>query len=73
VRRDGYAFTVEELEQGLNAVAAPVFGPDGEVIAAVSASGPSFRLTQQRIPAVADVVCAAAAEISVGLGHRTPV
>ena len=70
VRRVGYAFTVEELEQGLNAVAAPVFGPDGEVVAAVSASGPSFRLTQQRIPAVADVVCAAAAEISIGLGRR---
>ncbi len=70
VRKAGYGYTVEELEQGLNAVAAPVFGPDGTVVAAVSASGPSFRLTQQRIPAVADVVCAAAAEISVSLGHR---
>ena len=34
--RDGYAFSVEELEEGLNAIAAPVRDHTGEVIAALS-------------------------------------
>ncbi|HWG24463.1 IclR family transcriptional regulator [Actinospica sp.] len=68
-RKTGYAFTVEELEPGLNAVAAPIRGPGGMVIAAVSASGPSFRLPEDRIPAVAALVVAAATEISYLMGH----
>jgi len=68
-RADGYAYTVGELEPGLNAVAAPIQGAGGRVIAAVSASGPSFRLPEDRIPAVAARVCAAAAEISRLMGH----
>jgi len=66
---DGYAYTVEELEAGLNAVAAPIRGPGGLVIAAVSVSGPSFRLPEDRIPAVAARVTAAATEISYLMGH----
>ena len=46
IRRRGYALTREELEIGLDAVAAPVRGKDGEVIAAVGVSGPSARLGQ---------------------------
>jgi IclR family acetate operon transcriptional repressor len=45
-RRRGYALAREELEIGLDAVAAPVRGPDGDVIAAVGVSGPSARLDQ---------------------------
>ena len=66
---DGYASTVEELEPGLNAVAAPIRGPGGLVIAAVSVSGPSFRLPEERIPAVAARVIAAATEISYLMGY----
>ena len=43
VRVRGYATTLDELEPGLWAVAAPVFGPDG-VVAAISISGPATRL-----------------------------
>jgi IclR family acetate operon transcriptional repressor len=68
-RATGYAYTVEELEPGLNAVAAPIRGPGGLVIAAVSASGPSFRLPEARIPEVAERVIAAATEISYLMGH----
>jgi DNA-binding IclR family transcriptional regulator len=46
VRRRGYASTQEELEIGLDAVAAPVRGPDGEVIAALGVSGPSGRIAE---------------------------
>ena len=68
VRRDGYATTVDELEIGLTAVAAPIRDAVGSVIASVSASGPSFRLPATRLPDVAAAVREAAAEISRRLG-----
>jgi DNA-binding IclR family transcriptional regulator len=49
VRREGYATAINELEDGLSAIAAPVRGPTGEVIAALSISGPTLRLTGARI------------------------
>jgi DNA-binding IclR family transcriptional regulator len=68
VRRLGYAVAVEELELGLHAVAAPIFDSGGNCVAAVSVSGPAYRLA-----ALEDAgrACAAtAAEISACLGHR---
>ncbi|MGH3365872.1 MAG: IclR family transcriptional regulator [Nocardioidaceae bacterium] len=47
VVQQGYAVAREELEIGLDAVAAPVHGRDGDVVAAVGVSGPSARLGQQ--------------------------
>jgi IclR family transcriptional regulator, acetate operon repressor len=44
VRTRGYAITRDELEVGLAGVAAPVFGPDKDVVAAVGVSGPTARL-----------------------------
>jgi DNA-binding IclR family transcriptional regulator len=68
VRERGYATAVDELELGLTAVAAPIRNTEGMVIASVSASGPSFRLSADRIPGVADAVRDAADEISRRLG-----
>jgi DNA-binding IclR family transcriptional regulator len=68
-RTDGYACTVEELETGLNAVAAPVFAHNGQVVAAISASGPSFRLAKPRLAEVAKAVRDAAEEVSGRLGY----
>lgn len=68
-RRQGYAHTVEELEVGLNAVAGPVRGPGGEVVAAVSVAGPAYRVTAVRIPELAGTVVEAATEISRRMGH----
>jgi DNA-binding IclR family transcriptional regulator len=39
--------SVEEREAGVASVSAPVFGPDGTIIAAVSVSGPVERLSRQ--------------------------
>ena len=44
VRKRGFAVTRDELEVGLAGVAAPVFGPDQEVVATVGISGPTARL-----------------------------
>jgi len=73
IRARGYATAVDELERGLTAVAAPIYGIDGHVVASVSASGPSFRLPADRLPAVAELVCVAAQGISHRLGwHGVP-
>jgi DNA-binding IclR family transcriptional regulator len=72
VRRRGYATAVEELEEGLTAVAAPVRDAEGHVIASISASGPSFRIPAERIGSLAGSVGHAAAEISRRLGWAPP-
>ena len=68
VRASGWACTEEELEIGLNAVAAPICGNDGTVLAAISISGPSYRLTADSFPALAARLRSCAAQISVQLG-----
>ncbi|MFB4282202.1 MULTISPECIES: IclR family transcriptional regulator [unclassified Nonomuraea] len=69
IRERGWAATVEELEVGLNAVAAPIRGADGSVVAAVSASGPSYRLTPDRLPEVGELLAEGAREISQRIGY----
>jgi DNA-binding IclR family transcriptional regulator len=70
--RRGWAGTNEELEVGLTAIAAPIRDGSGKVVAAVSVSGPSFRLTPESFQDVAPQVIEGAAEISTRLGHYLP-
>ena len=49
IRRDGYAVDYGEQEEGVRCLAAPVFGPDGEIFAALSLSGPASRLEEKRM------------------------
>jgi DNA-binding IclR family transcriptional regulator len=69
IRSRGWAATVEEYEVGLNALAAPVRDHTGTVVAAVSVSGPSYRLTPSDFPAVAERLLVGAADVSRRLGH----
>jgi IclR family acetate operon transcriptional repressor len=59
IRDQGYATDSEEMEEGVRCLAAPVFGPDGKVLAAISISGPASRLDQRRleelIPHIKDI------------------
>ena len=73
VRRDhdrDYWYTIEELEVGLNAIAAPVRCADGVVVAAVSVSGPAFRLPPESFPEIGELCVQAADEISRCLGFQ---
>lgn len=60
VRRRGWAQSIGEREAGVASVSAPVRGPAGRVVAAVSISGPLQRLTRQpgRLHAAAVVTTA---------------
>ncbi|OLB86426.1 MAG: hypothetical protein AUI15_31060 [Actinobacteria bacterium 13_2_20CM_2_66_6] len=67
-RQTGVARTHEELEVGLDAIAAPVFGVDGEVVAALDVSGPSHRLRNR--PDLDRLTRDGAADLSRRLGYR---
>ncbi|WP_267243946.1 IclR family transcriptional regulator [Streptomyces sp. PR69] len=69
VAEQGFALAVQELEIGLNAVAAPVYAHDGEVLGALSVSGPAYRMEEESLPRLAKRVTATAEELSRRMGY----
>ena len=70
VRREQFATAIDELELGLAAIAAPVRGAGGEVLAALSISGPTIRMTPARIRELKPILITEADALSRRLGHR---
>ena len=71
VARQGYAVNDQEQVLGVRGVAAPIYDPRGEAVAAISAAAPTARLTRELLPTYATWVRAAADEISRNLGAPT--
>jgi len=70
VGRQGYAIDDEENEKGIRCVAAPLYNEAGKVIAAISISGPAFRVTKKMIQETLKAeVMGAALKISQRLGY----
>jgi DNA-binding IclR family transcriptional regulator len=67
VRREGVAYDKEESGHGIVCAAGPIFGRDGEVLGALSASGWS---TTMRLDRMAPAVHTATLALSRSLGHR---
>jgi DNA-binding IclR family transcriptional regulator len=67
-RRRGYAVDDEEFEEGLRCIAVPVLDAQRLPVAAVSVSGPSFRVTAQKLPAIANHLLQCVRGISVDMG-----
>jgi len=67
IRGRGWAESVAERESGVASVSAPVFGPEGDLRAAVCASGPVSRLGERPGERLAEHVVAAAREIEAAL------
>ena len=70
IRRDGYVVNSGSVE-GATAIAAPVFGPQGQVAASVSVAGPGSRITARSDHIVASVLDAGRA-MSQLLGYSGP-
>jgi len=66
-RRRGWAESLAEREPGVASVSAPVFGPHGALLAAISVSGPGSRLGTLRAKRYAPAVMDAAREIERAL------
>lgn len=70
IRKQGYAFAKGELEQGLMTAAAPIFGTNGEVQAALSIVAPSIRIDESKLAELAQEVVKTAKKISTSLGYQ---
>lgn len=68
----GYAIDNEENAIGLRCVAAVIYDEHGSAMAALSVSGPTARIPDQRIPLLGSAVAGIAAEITAELGGRAP-
>ena len=68
----GFAIDVEECEVGMCCAAAPVFDATGQVVAALSVSGPVFRLDDETLlRRIVPMVTASAERLSHDLGYAT--
>jgi len=68
VRQQGFAVDDEEAQIGLRCVAAVVYNALAEPLAAISVSGMTSRITDQRLPEVGRMVREVAAELTAALG-----
>ncbi len=69
VRKCGYALDNEEFEDDLRCIGAPVFNHEGQVVAAMSIAGPTYRVGAREIPRLAAAVVSASRELSAALGY----
>lgn len=67
-RARGYSVDDEEKNDGMRCVAAPVFNATGTVVAGLSISGPTARVTPERIAPIGEEVRTAARALSRQLG-----
>ncbi|WP_342361073.1 IclR family transcriptional regulator [Terrarubrum flagellatum] len=68
VRRRGWAIDDEERAEGMRCVGAAIFNEHGEVMGAISVSGPTVRVTDERLGELGPMVKRAAAEITERIG-----
>lgn len=56
IREMGYAFSIQEFEEGINAVAAPILNKKTDPIAAIAVAGPSYRLSRDTITKIGPIL-----------------
>jgi IclR family transcriptional regulator, KDG regulon repressor len=72
VRAAGFSISEREYEDEINAVAAPVFGRDGQPLASLAVAGPAYRLTQELMLKIGPDLIVAAATIARGADVAEP-
>ena len=71
VRQRGYALDEQELEYGLNGVAAPVISQNARVLGAVGIAGPTQRFQGKDLAEKIELVKMTAQKIAANLGDRS--
>ena len=69
IRQRGYSLDNEEAYLGSRCIGAPIFEASGKIAAALSVSGPTTRVTREKVPAMAAAAKNAAMTISRTLGY----
>jgi IclR family acetate operon transcriptional repressor len=72
IRKQGYALDDEEACMGLRCIAAVVYNDCAEPLAAISVSGMTSRMTDDRLPEIGQIVREVAGELTVALGGVMP-
>jgi len=70
IRRNGYSVDNEEMEEGVRCLAVPIFDRRSACIGAMSVSGPTTRLTAERVEKLATPARAIAQDLSRQLGYE---
>jgi DNA-binding IclR family transcriptional regulator len=71
VRQTGVAHDNQEDAEGVECVSSAIFSSEGQVVGAISISGPSVRMSKQ-LPAVGHAIHECASRISWLLGYKAP-
>ncbi|CRK85053.1 IclR family transcriptional regulator [Neobacillus massiliamazoniensis] len=69
IRNEGIGREVEENEPGVSCIAAPIFDNMKKITAAVSISGPSIRMTEERLAEIRPIIMDIGKKISMRLGY----
>lgn len=72
IRKQGFALDDEEACMGLRCIAAVVYNDCAEPLAAISVSGMTSRLTNDRLPEIGQIVREVAGELTLALGGVMP-
>ena len=71
IRKLGYSLDDEEMEEGVRCVAVAIFDRRRQVVGAISVSGPTTRVTPERVDRLAPLVVSLADELSHQLGYES--
>lgn len=70
VRKDGFAFSIDENSDDVRGVSAPIYWPDGRVAAALAIMGPATRISQRRLESLVPQLIAVAGKCTLELRRR---
>ncbi|MDA3129041.1 IclR family transcriptional regulator [Aliibacillus thermotolerans] len=70
IRKRGYGKEVEENEVGITCIAAPIFNFRGEIAGSISISGPTIRMSEERLEELKGPLMEAGRKVSLRLGFR---
>jgi len=73
IRSRGYAFSDQEVDRDVRAVAAPILNLRGELIAGLSVAGPAYRINKKRVHSLGTLVVQYAEKIARQIQEPSPL
>jgi DNA-binding IclR family transcriptional regulator len=72
IRTRGYAFSDQEVDREVRAVAAPIVNPRGELMAGLTVAGPAYRINKTKVQSLGRLVIRYAEKIAAQLQNPSP-